>query len=45
MAKREIEAEAGSGNIFADLDLPDAEDLLLKAKLVMELDRLIEERR
>jgi predicted XRE-type DNA-binding protein len=33
--------EAGSGNIFADLGLPDAEDLLLKSQIVVELHRLI----
>ncbi|QUS39494.1 XRE family transcriptional regulator [Tardiphaga alba] len=31
----------GSGNVFADLGLPDAEELHLKAALVVELKRLI----
>ena len=31
----------GSGNIFADLDLPDAHALLVKAELVGRLDRAI----
>ncbi|MDE5446678.1 XRE family transcriptional regulator [Bradyrhizobium sp. CSA207] len=31
----------GSGNIFADLGLPDADRLLLKANLVRELQQLI----
>jgi predicted XRE-type DNA-binding protein len=43
MAKREIEAEVSCGNIFADLELPDADELLLKAKLVVELRRLLDE--
>jgi len=39
-----IDAEIGSGNIFADLGLPDAEETLLKAKLVVVLHRLIQGR-
>jgi predicted XRE-type DNA-binding protein len=45
MRKRRIKVEQGSSNIFADLGLPDAEDLLLKSKLVIELHRLINDRR
>ena len=45
MPGRKPKVEQGSGNIFADLNLPDAEDLLLKAEIVIELDRLISERR
>jgi predicted XRE-type DNA-binding protein len=45
MRKRRIKVEEASSNIFADLGLPDAEDLLLKSKLVIELHRLIKERR
>lgn len=37
--------EIGSGNIFADLGLPDAETHLLKAALVVELKRLIRARK
>ena len=36
--------EKGSGNIFADLGLPNAEDHRLKAALVVQLKRLIAER-
>jgi predicted XRE-type DNA-binding protein len=36
--------EAGSGNVFADLELPDAEGRLLKSSIVIELHRLIQER-
>jgi predicted XRE-type DNA-binding protein len=44
MTKRKIDAHEGSGNIFADLELPDAEGLLLKSGIVIELHRLIKER-
>src|SRR3954463_15805291 len=44
MTKRKIEAHEGSGNIFADLELPDADGLLLKSSIVIELHRLIKER-
>ena len=37
--------EVGSGNIFADLGLPDAEDMLLKSTIVIELRRLIKQRK
>jgi predicted XRE-type DNA-binding protein len=45
MAGRKLKIEQGSGNIFADLDLPDAEELLLKSQMVVELHRLITERK
>jgi|SRR5712692_1321005 len=45
MTKRRIKVEAGGGNIFADLGLPDAEELLLKSKIVVELHRLVKERK
>lgn len=38
---RKIKIEAGSGNIFADLGLPDAETHLLKAQIVSEIYRLV----
>ena len=44
MTKRKIEAQESSGNVFADLGLPDSEDRLLKAGIVAELHRLIKER-
>lgn len=34
----------GSGNVFADLGLPDAETLLLKSKLVSKIDDVIVKR-
>lgn len=33
--------EVGSGNIFADLGLPDSEELLLKSQIVAELAHLV----
>jgi predicted XRE-type DNA-binding protein len=33
-----------SGNVFADLGLADADELLVKAELVMQISRIIEER-
>ncbi|HTB02997.1 MAG TPA: helix-turn-helix transcriptional regulator [Bradyrhizobium sp.] len=37
--------ERGSGNIFADLGLPDADNHFLKAQIVAELYRLTSERK
>ncbi len=37
--------ERGSGNAFADLDLPDADVHLLKAELVAQIDRIVRQRR
>jgi len=45
MTKRRTKIEAGSGNIFADLGLPDAEEMLLKSTIVIELKRLIKHRK
>ena len=44
MTKRKIEVYEGSGNIFADLGLPNPEERLLKAGIVSELQRLIKQR-
>ncbi len=44
MAKRKIdgiEIEASSGNVFADLGLPDAEKLKIKSGLVIEITRAV----
>ncbi|MYM87125.1 XRE family transcriptional regulator [Duganella sp. BJB488] len=44
MAKRMIEGveiETGSGNVFADLALPDAEKLKIKSGLVIEITRAV----
>ena len=45
MKKSQPKVEVGSGNIFADLGLPDADDMLLKSTIVIELRRLIQERK
>ena len=45
MKKRRIKMEIGSGNIFADLGLPNAEEHLLKASLVVQLHRFIKARK
>jgi predicted XRE-type DNA-binding protein len=37
---RRLKIEAGSGNIFADIGLPDAETHFLKAQIVSEIYRL-----
>lgn len=39
-----IEFENGSGNVFADIGLPHADEHLIKAKLVFKIDRLMKER-
>jgi predicted XRE-type DNA-binding protein len=44
MTKRKIEVYEGSGNVFADLGLPNPEQRLLKAGIVSELHRLITQR-
>lgn len=40
----ELTVEASSGNVFADLGLPDADELLAKAELAITIRRLIESR-
>jgi predicted XRE-type DNA-binding protein len=42
---RKAKVEIGSGNIFADLGLPDAETHFLKAQIVSEIYRLANERK
>ncbi|MGH9650580.1 MAG: helix-turn-helix domain-containing protein [Terriglobales bacterium] len=39
-----IRAEQGSGNVFADLGLPYAEQELLKARLILQIYKIIKER-
>ena len=45
MPKAKIEFHESSGNIFADLGLPDSEEMLLKSQIVVELHRAIKERK
>ena len=42
--KKQTDYEVGSGNVFADLDLPNPEEYLLKAKLVSVINDVIDER-
>ena len=39
-----IEVEASSGNVFADLSLPDADKLQIKSELTVEIAKAIRER-
>lgn len=41
---KRIEYERSSGNVFADIGLPNAEDHLIKAQLVFKIDGLIKKR-
>ena len=44
--KNEVFAvERGSGNVFADLGLPDAETLQLKARIAAEIIKVLDKRR
>ena len=44
MAAR-VKITMGSGNVFKDLGFPDAEELLVKASLALEIERIIDQRR
>ena len=44
MAKKRIEVQAGSGNVFSDLGYPDAKERRLKVELALEVNRLIQAR-
>jgi predicted XRE-type DNA-binding protein len=44
MRRRKIRAEAGSGNVFADLGLPNPEQELLKARLTLQIHRIVKAR-
>ena len=41
---KRMQIEASSGNVFADLGLPDAAELNIKVRLAVEIVRLISER-
>ena len=41
---RRIRAKEGTGNVFADLDLPHAEQELLRARLTLQIYRIIKAR-
>jgi len=40
-----LEREPSTGNVFADLDLPDAGEHLIKAGLVIRIDQTIRQRK
>ena len=42
--RRPLEQQPSSGNVFADLGLADAEEHLVKAGLVVKIDRIIRQR-
>ena len=44
MRARKIQVEQGSGNVFADLGLPNQEQELLKARLTLQIYRIVKER-
>ncbi len=44
MKTDKVKIERGSGNVFADLGIPDADAHLLKAELVTRIDRIIRQR-
>jgi predicted XRE-type DNA-binding protein len=42
--QNEIIATPSTGNVFADLGLPDAEELFVKSNLAMKINKIIEKR-
>ena len=44
MSRQKIEYTEGSGNVYQDLGLPDAEERLAKARLAMRIEAIIEKR-
>ena len=45
MRKRKVEVEVGSGNVFKDLGLKNAEELLAKAQLATQIVHILRERK
>jgi len=41
---KDLTVKSGSGNVFADLGLPNADELLLKAKLADQISDIISQR-
>jgi predicted XRE-type DNA-binding protein len=44
LMRKMVDVEESSGNVFADLGLPDAEELLAKARIVYRICEILEER-
>jgi predicted XRE-type DNA-binding protein len=42
--QEKMNATSSTGNVFADLGLPDAEELLVKSNLAMKINKIIEKR-
>lgn len=45
MKKKNIKYEVSSGNVFADLGLPNPEEMLAKAELAIQINSLIEQKK
>jgi predicted XRE-type DNA-binding protein len=45
MAKKRIEVETGTGNVFSDLGYADAGERTLKVELALEVNRVLKERK
>ena len=45
MLKKSLEQQPSTGNVFADLGLAEAGEHLVKASLVVKIDRIIQKRR
>lgn len=43
--KKKLDYEVSSGNVFADLGLPDAQELLIKSDLVHQINKLIKQKK
>ena len=44
MAKKRVEVEAGSGDVFTDLGYADAKERRLKVRLALEVNQVLEKR-
>ena len=44
MAKKRVEVEAGSGDVFTDLGCADAKERRLKVRLALEVNQVLEKR-
>jgi len=45
MTRKRTKVEVGSGNVFADLRLPNAKELKLKVRLAVEVNNVLDKRR
>ena len=45
MNDKTIEFDVGSGNVYVDLDFPDADEMLVKAQLATKIGEIIKARR